>query len=308
MLEGILEQYKQYDSRFYNLTNLVVSPMAQRAGVGSALLQDFVAVADAADLPCYLESTPTAEALYRRFGFVNFGGRVSCGPGDAMVLQPMRRPAKSESADLLGLRIMPAKEADVLDLANMHNASFADDAFMRLIWGRTARDEFDRELSKDFSRRRAHVQKGIAPGFGTPVGMTLAFVVDTQAERGRDGTIPEEEAEEHLPGTDVGLFKEFMTMLNRVRAAYRERDSRFYHLEILAVHPDFQRKGFGQALLESVLLAADRDNLPVYLEASAMGAGLYRKHGFVECAARASCGPDGIISVLPMRRPAQGQA
>lgn len=96
--------------------------MAQRAGVGSALLQDFVAVADAADLPCYLESTPSeqafpisclsalkddgggsskerraaAEALYRRFGFVNFGGRVSCGPGDAMVLQPMRRPAKSE--------------------------------------------------------------------------------------------------------------------------------------------------------------------------------------------------------------------
>lgn len=40
-------------------------------------------------------------------------------------------------------------------------------------------------------------------------------------------------------------------------------------LEILAVHPEFQRKGFGQALLESVLRAADRDNLPVYLEASA---------------------------------------
>lgn len=133
---------------------------------------------------------------------------------------------------------MPAKEADVLDLANMHNASFADDAFMRLIWGRTARDEFDRELSKDFSRRRAHVQKGIAPGFGTPDGMTLAFVVDTQAERGRDGTIPEEEAEEHLPGTDVGLFKEFMTMLNRVRAAYRERDSRFYREYYLPTSTD----------------------------------------------------------------------
>ncbi|KAG0654888.1 40S ribosomal protein S20 [Rhodotorula mucilaginosa] len=294
MLEGMLEQYKQYDSRFYNLTNLVVSPTAQRAGAGSALLRDFVAVADAADLPCYLESTPTAEALYRRVGFVDFGGRVSCGPGGAMVLQPMRRPAKSESANPLGLRIVPAKDADIIALAHMHNASFADDAFMRLIWGRTTCDDFDRELAKDFSRRRAHVQKGIAPGVRDPVGMTLAYRVDTAAERGRNGIAPEEE--EHLPGTNVGLLKEFMAMLDRVRAAYRERDSRFYHLEILAVHPDFQRKGFGQALLESVLLAADRDNLPVYLEASAMGAGLYRKHGFVECAARASCGPDGVIS------------
>jgi GNAT superfamily N-acetyltransferase len=250
---------------------------------------------------------------------------------------------------------VPAKDADIIALAHMHNASFADDAFMRLIWGRTTCDDFDRELAKDFSRRRAHVQKGIAPGVRDPVGMTLAYRVDTAAERGRNGIAPEEE--EHLPGTNVGLLKEFMAMLDRVRAAYRERDSRFYReywvattptdlrdilllicpqniartatsladLEILAVHPDFQRKGFGQALLESVLLAADRDNLPVYLEASAseffrgvatasgrqasvrrsctdeprraVGAGLYRKHGFVECAARASCGPDGVISV-----------
>ena len=108
----------------------------------------------------------------------------------------------------------------------MHNTSFADDAFMRLIWGRTARDDFDRGLAKDFSRRRAHVQKGIAPGVRDPVGMTLAYIVDTAAECGTEGA--ESEQEEHLPGTDVGLFKEFMAMLNRVRTAYRERDSRFY--------------------------------------------------------------------------------
>lgn len=267
--------------------------------------------------------------------------RISCGPTEVVV-------SLSRSANPIGLRIMPAKEADILALAHMHNASFADDAFMRLIWGRTDSGDFDRALAKDFSRRRAHVQKGIAPGVRDPVGMTLAYIVDTVAERGKENAKVEEE--EHLPGTDVGLLKEFMAMLDRVRAAYREGDSRFYReyqlttalpnlrdkpaklpakhcrygdiadLEILAVHPDFQRKRFGQALLESVLVAADRDNLPVYLEASAsmslrrrdclpvvrrshtderrraVGAGLYRKHGFVECAARASCGPDGVIS------------
>lgn len=40
-------------------------------------------------------------------------------------------------------------------------------------------------------------------------------------------------------------------------------------LEILAVAPTAQRRGFGRALLEAVLAEADRENLPVYLEASA---------------------------------------
>lgn len=97
-------------------------------------------------------------------------------------------------------------------------------------------------------------------------------------------------------------------------------------LEILAIDPAAQRLGYGKALLEAVLAEADRDHLPVFLEASAgelaypsqgvppwvlrnrgiwqadsagqtVGTGLYRKHGFVECAERASCGPDGAISV-----------
>ncbi|GAA5878895.1 hypothetical protein JCM3774_004363 [Rhodotorula dairenensis] len=325
MLQGLLEQYKKYD----------------RGGAGSALLEDLLAQVDAADLPCYLESTLLAEPLYRRFGFVDFGGKVSCGPDGAMILQPMRRPAKSERANPTGLRIFPAEEDDVVALAHMHNVAFADDTFMRLIWGDvTDRASFDRALAKDFSRRRVCVHKALAPGFKDPVGMTLAFVVDTRRE-GREQSRSEEvegsqqpqqqpAQEEHLPGTDVTLFKEFMTMLERVRAAYRKRDPRFYHLEILAVAPEAQRKGIGRALLEDVLAKADRENLPVYLEASAgeflarfcgnrlprgvyidrwadrtaVGTQLYRQHGFVECAERASCGSNNAISVLPMRRPA----
>lgn len=108
----------------------------------------------------------------------------------------------------------------------MHNAAFADDAFMRLIWGGVAdRASFDRALAKDFSLRRVCVRKGLAPGFPDPVGMTLAFVIDTTGEEEPPAV---QEEDEHLSGTDVPLFKEFMAMLERVRAAYRERDSRFY--------------------------------------------------------------------------------
>ena len=41
-----------------------------------------------------------------------------------------------------------------------------------------------------------------------------------------------------------------------------------WYLEMCAVHPDYQGKGVGKALLDWGLAQADRNNLPVYLEAS----------------------------------------
>lgn len=107
-----------------DLTVLVVSPKAQRTGAGAALLQKLVDEADAADLPCYLDSsnrkyTPhkaqdlaclctwlvsddvrkstAGIGLYRKFGFVECGERPRCGPDGVITVLPMRRPAKSEA-------------------------------------------------------------------------------------------------------------------------------------------------------------------------------------------------------------------
>jgi GNAT superfamily N-acetyltransferase len=59
-------------------------------------------------------------------------------------------------------------------------------------------------------------------------------------------------------------------------------ESNTWYLDILAVHPDMQRKGFGSALLEWGLKQALENGERVYLEATEPGYPLYVKRGFVE--------------------------
>jgi GNAT superfamily N-acetyltransferase len=53
-------------------------------------------------------------------------------------------------------------------------------------------------------------------------------------------------------------------------------------MNILAVRPEYQRKGLGARLLEPVLALADRDGARTYIEASAKGLGLYLKYDWKE--------------------------
>lgn len=53
-------------------------------------------------------------------------------------------------------------------------------------------------------------------------------------------------------------------------------------LKVLSVHPDFQRRGVGTALLDWGLSHARSQGEEVYLEASEFGKGLYLKKGFKE--------------------------
>lgn len=56
----------------------------------------------------------------------------------------------------------------------------------------------------------------------------------------------------------------------------------FWYLASLSCHPDYQRKGLGAALVQWGLEQAEKDGVPVYLEATPMGAFLYKKLGFEE--------------------------
>jgi GNAT superfamily N-acetyltransferase len=51
---------------------------------------------------------------------------------------------------------------------------------------------------------------------------------------------------------------------------------------ILAVRPEYQRKGLGSMLLTPVLELADKDKAKVFVQASVKGLGLYLKHGWIE--------------------------
>jgi len=54
----------------------------------------------------------------------------------------------------------------------------------------------------------------------------------------------------------------------------------YWELAVLAVSPKFQRCGVGAALMEWGLDTARKENVPVVLEASIAGTGLYTKMGF----------------------------
>ena len=53
-------------------------------------------------------------------------------------------------------------------------------------------------------------------------------------------------------------------------------------MSILAVRPEYQRKGLGSMLLAPVLGLADKENAKTFIQASAEGIGLYLKFGWVK--------------------------
>lgn len=53
-------------------------------------------------------------------------------------------------------------------------------------------------------------------------------------------------------------------------------------MSLLAVRPEYQRKGLGSKLLEPVLEQVDKEQKSTYIEASKKGLGLYLKHGWKE--------------------------
>lgn len=67
------------------------------------------------------------------------------------------------------------------------------------------------------------------------------------------------------------------------RNPFFEDISHYWELELLAIDPDWQRKGVGSMLLSWGLVKASRHHLPVVVAATADGEYLYKKHGFTEC-------------------------
>jgi ribosomal protein S18 acetylase RimI-like enzyme len=72
-----------------------------------------------------------------------------------------------------------------------------------------------------------------------------------------------------------------MKALEKIRGYefYSYLDPR-WHLRMIMVSPKHQRRGIGQKLLDHAQAMARGEDLPITLEASVMGRGLYAKFGF----------------------------
>jgi len=85
------------------------------------------------------------------------------------------------------------------------------------------------------------------------------------------------------PDTD-GMNMEFVNLfkgeLIKTRKEIQEEYGEHFIIEILGVHPEYQRRGVGAALVRHCISMADAAGLPVYLEASKAGIALYEYLGF----------------------------
>jgi GNAT superfamily N-acetyltransferase len=71
----------------------------------------------------------------------------------------------------------------------------------------------------------------------------------------------------------------------------------YWHVSILAVSPDYQRRGVGTLLIREGQRLALLDEVPLVLESSPVGRGLYEKNGFERLWEGKTCGLDDVIMV-----------
>ena len=173
------------------------------------------------------------------------------------------------------VEIRTASIHDIAGVAAALGEAFVDDPVM--IWAIPEPD-----------RRQA-----ILPGFFTI--FTAAFQRHGHVYRTADGTaaalwsppgvdaVGEDEGEEfgaaldEICGPDAGRMGEISTLLGE-----HHPHEPVWYLNFLGVEPAGQGRGVGSALLEHVLVRADRDGATAYLDAtSTRNRALYERHGFV---------------------------
>lgn len=84
-------------------------------------------------------------------------------------------------------------------------------------------------------------------------------------------------------GRPPGMVTEGISAFHKVYAGYRKKylgNKPFILLHVLATRPEFNRQGVGAMALQWGLEKADELGLPIWLEGSPQGVGLYKKHGF----------------------------
>lgn len=56
-------------------------------------------------------------------------------------------------------------------------------------------------------------------------------------------------------------------------------NERYIYCHVMAVHPDYQRKGVGEKIFQYGMTTSSQTGLPIYIESSKDGVGFYQKMG-----------------------------
>ncbi|GAA5984965.1 hypothetical protein JCM10908_002468 [Rhodotorula pacifica] len=284
---------KIVEPHFY-IRTLAVAPEAQGGGIASALLRHICKQADEQSVAIYLTATPGGLSLYRRFGFEPNGEAKRPASDPELALYPMRREP---------LTFVPATHEDLPELARVHRCAFAPTKIMNYL-----HTEIDPEIFAEFFVKRftkildeaAEKKDGGAIVTVAKRGKTLlGFAWSTREPAAKDRPPEDKEAPERprMPGMDVVRARELLGALDR-----HAKSIPFAHwnLHILSIDPAAQGSGIGKRLLQSVIDQAACEGVPVTLESTELGLGLYRSVGFQDFSDILIAEQDKTVKLWPM--------
>ena len=195
---------------------------------------------------------------------------------------------------------VPLSPTDVDAAAQVLVRSFVDDPGLHFVLP----DVADRaRLGPSLARTVVHYVMRCGAPLATPDGVrgvALWFPPDAPAPTEADLT------ETGLAGVpdQIGpeAWQRFQRLLNHLDALHpRYAPDPHWYLAMLGVDPAWQRQGIGEALMQPVFTAADREGLCCYLEAPTAGnARYYERRGFRVVAETDV--PDSEVHIWLMRR------
>lgn len=160
------------------------------------------------------------------------------------------------------ITLLPVTKADLPRIALLEHLAFEEDEFSDLAFGK------ERGSPAALKMRERQFEK---------------FLDRAETGEERETKIKTKEELEEIwgKGSNVQLCADVFVRgdehISRVCGV-----EKWLKLNILVIHPSYQRRGIGTLLLEQGLKLADEKSLQVVLGASPWGIGLYRKYGFVD--------------------------
>ncbi|KAF3006413.1 hypothetical protein E8E13_000314 [Curvularia kusanoi] len=184
----------------------------------------------------------------------------------------------------MGFVVLPALPADISGVYDVYFAAFKDDAITKALFPSASANDMTNPESEFRKAHTAHVLqfwqnnltqhtlKCVDSRTGKIVGMALWDVYLTSS----DWSKPEIG---WLQGHEKERAEALISPLWDAREKMWSKE-RYLYCHVIAVHPDAQRKGVGQVLVDYGKKIASQADLPIYVESSKAAIRLYEKLGF----------------------------
>ncbi|EFR02113.1 hypothetical protein MGYG_05115 [Nannizzia gypsea CBS 118893] len=182
--------------------------------------------------------------------------------------------------------ILPCSPTDTAEMAALERAAYGSKPYTRLMFG-------EPNASSLNARAQRFAQIMVRPSSrwfkvmsddGKIIGIALwefrtepDWIKHLEAPEKADEYV--ETGEEGLPESGFAARRASLGWLYSVRKRKMAGKGHIL-LNLLAVHPDYQRRGIGGALLRHGLEEVKKSGLPAWLESSRDGFPLYKAHGF----------------------------